>query len=155
MDGYAQIISLSLAVTVVGIAVYTDARSRVISNRLTLPAMICGVLLQGLTRGPEGLVYALQGAVLGLLVLLIPVLLGGMGAGDAKLLAAVGSLAGPGITGGTFFFSVLLAGGLGLWFYFARGWRKGLPYAPCILLGLVITLVAVFAQRSGQPWGLY
>lgn len=76
------------------IASFIDMRSRKIPNYLTLPTILAGLLFHVFTTGIEGLLFSLQGLGLGL-VLLIPFYAGGgMGAGDVKLLSAVGAVVG-------------------------------------------------------------
>src|SRR6476646_6105704 len=65
-------------------AVVTDVRSRRISNRLTYPLMALGLAANGLAGGWGGA----RDSALGWL-------LGAIGAGDLKLLAAIGALKGP------------------------------------------------------------
>ncbi len=89
-----QIMFLTL-VAVLLAAVVTDIRSCRIPNFLTIPAMATGLLLHALRDGQTGLVTSLEGLGIGLGLFLIPYLRGGMGAGDVKLMAAVGSFLGP------------------------------------------------------------
>lgn len=74
---------------------YTDLRWRKIPNLLTVPTIICGLILAYYSGGIPALSEAGKGIVLGLLVLFIPFSRGGLGAGDIKFLAAVGALKGP------------------------------------------------------------
>src|SRR3954447_17072657 len=76
-------------------AVVTDVRSRRISNRLTYPLMALGLAANGLAGGWGGARDSALGWLLGAALLLLPCLLGAMGAGDLKLLAAIGALKGP------------------------------------------------------------
>src|SRR5688500_12922752 len=69
-------------------AVWTDVRTRRISNRLTYPLMLAGLVVNGAAVGRVGLGVSVAGLVVGGAVLLIPCALGVMGLGDAKLLAA-------------------------------------------------------------------
>src|SRR5687768_7245236 len=73
-------------------AVWTDVRTRRISNRLTYPLMLAGLAINGATGGREGLTGAAVGLLVGGAVLLIPCAMGAMGLGDAKLMAAIGAL---------------------------------------------------------------
>ena len=84
-----------LVVAVVAIAVATDLRQRKIYNALTFPAMALGIILNGIVDGPSGIAFAATGLLFGALLFVIPVALLGRGAGDLKLLAAVGALGGP------------------------------------------------------------
>jgi prepilin peptidase CpaA len=89
---------LLLQITLIAVlltAVVTDIQSYRIPNWLTVPAMVCGLLLHTLLNGQAGLILSLEGLGLGLGLFLIFYLMGGMGAGDVKLMAAVGSFLGP------------------------------------------------------------
>jgi prepilin peptidase CpaA len=79
-----------------GVACVTDIRRRRIPNLLVLTGLLLGALLNFRAAGLEGLGASLAGAALGLALLLPFYALGGMGAGDVKLLAALGALLGPG-----------------------------------------------------------
>jgi prepilin peptidase CpaA len=71
-----------------------DVRERRIPNRLTGPALLAGLLLHTIFGGWHGLGdSALAGLIAGS-IFLIFFLAGGMGAGDVKLMAAVGCIAG-------------------------------------------------------------
>ncbi len=93
------------------IASVTDLRSQRIPNKLTYSTMIFGLVFAGMTSGLAGFLQSLGGIALGLALLIGFYLLGGMGAGDVKLMAAVGSLLGP---QGVFeaFLGTAMAGGL-------------------------------------------
>lgn len=83
-----------LAILVGCIAVIWDLRYRKIPNWLTLPAVIIGFVLFTIYN-PSRWYFSLLGILLGLLVFLFPYLLGGIGAGDVKLLMALGAIFGP------------------------------------------------------------
>jgi prepilin peptidase CpaA len=72
-----------------------DLKCRRVPNWLVLTGLVLGFGLNGSLHGTAGLVLALKGMGLGLLVYLPLYALRAMGAGDAKLMAAVGSMAGP------------------------------------------------------------
>lgn len=78
-------------VTTVTISLYTDLRYRKIYNSLLFPSLLLAFAFNIFTGGLGGLVFTLKGVTLGLLLLLIPFILGGMGAGDVKLLAVIGA----------------------------------------------------------------
>lgn len=82
------------AVAVV-VATYTDLRSRRIPNWLVIPFFGAGVLVSCWFQGWHGLVQSLSGAGLGLLSFGVLFMMGGMGAGDVKLFAAIGAWIGP------------------------------------------------------------
>jgi prepilin peptidase CpaA len=78
-----------------GIAAFFDLRSRRIPNWLNLSIIVASVTFYIVTSGFEGLLFSVEGMFVGLGIMLVPYLMGGMGAGDAKLMAAVGSILGP------------------------------------------------------------
>ncbi|HHU33084.1 MAG TPA: prepilin peptidase [Clostridia bacterium] len=78
-----------------GISLYTDLTQRKIYNWITVPAMALGLILNTWQNGFDGFMQAWLGWAVGLLIFFIPFLLGGISAGDIKLLAAVGALKGP------------------------------------------------------------
>ncbi len=91
----------------VTISIYTDLKERKIYNVIVVPAAAAGVVLNTMVRGTEGLVFSLLGLGAGLGLLFIPFAFGGVGAGDVKLLGAIGSL-----NGSFFVFKTFLATGL-------------------------------------------
>ncbi len=96
-----------------------DWRSRRIPNFLTFGGALAGIVFQTAVMGWAGLFQALTGLLLGLGLLLLPYILGGMGAGDVKALAALGAWLGPkGI------FSVFC--------YMGTGRRSYEPGSPCV-----------------------
>ena len=74
-----------------GLATFTDVRRFRISNTLTFPLVISGLIYHAMTEGWPGLGRGFAGAAFGLAVLIVPYAMGGMGAGDVKFLAAVGA----------------------------------------------------------------
>ena len=86
------------------ICCYTDLKERKILNIIVLPAMVMALLLQFIQRGGPGVLSWVWGALAGMALLFIPFALGGIGAGDVKLLGVVGSF-----KGAAFAFKVFLA----------------------------------------------
>src|SRR5919106_436257 len=76
-------------------AVFTDLRVRKISNKLTYPIMLFGLLANWGIGGWGGRPHASLGWLAGLGIMLIPFVLGAMGASDVKLMAAIGAVKGP------------------------------------------------------------
>jgi prepilin peptidase CpaA len=90
----AQIIWIfTLALTVS--AALLDWRSRRIPNWLTVPGLISGITLHTVLNRWQGAKFSLEGAALALAILLPLVLLRALGAGDWKLMGAVGAFLGP------------------------------------------------------------
>lgn len=83
-----------LLVVVLVICVVTDLKSRKIYNNVIFPSLLLAFLLNGILFGWTGLVSSLLGFGCGLAILLVPYLMGGMGAGDVKLLALIGAIKG-------------------------------------------------------------
>ena len=76
------------------ICLYTDLRERKIYNMVVFPAIIFGLLYNFYSAGIDGALWALKGFGLGLAVFFIPFALGGLGAGDVKLMGGIGALMG-------------------------------------------------------------
>ena len=80
-----------MVLAVVCVATFTDLRSRRIPNWLVLPFFVVGVAVSCFLYGWHGLGHSLGGAGLGLLLYGTLFFMGGMGAGDVKLCAAIGA----------------------------------------------------------------
>lgn len=93
------------------ISCYTDLRRQIILNCVVFPSLLLAFGYYAFTAGLAGVMASLSGFFLGLSLFILPYLLGGMGAGDVKLLAVVGAFKGAEFV----FFCFLatsLAGGL-------------------------------------------
>jgi prepilin peptidase CpaA len=112
----------SIAVLLVGLAAcVTDLRSRRIPNVLTFGAAGAGLIYGFAVGGWMGLAAAALGWVIGAAAFSVPFALGGLGAGDVKLLAAMGAWLGPagafwlalytGVAGGVMALAVALGTG--------------------------------------------
>ncbi len=134
-------------VLAVGIAASVDDLSRgKIANWIPAAALAGGFGWQIGQGGWHGALAALGGTTAGFAVFLVFYLLGGMGAGDVKLMAGFGALLGvPRIMGallwafaiGGVFVTLIIA-----WCALRRTPRpKNMPYAPAIALGVLISLL--------------
>jgi prepilin peptidase CpaA len=84
-----------LPAAVASVAALIDLRWRRIPNWLTLVTLVAGVAIHVVRDGLLGVGIALAGAVLGLAFLMPFYVIHAIGAGDVKLLAALGALLGP------------------------------------------------------------
>ncbi len=92
------------------ISFYTDIFKRRISNLASLGGALLGMGLNTYDFGLAGFRTALLGWLIGVVLFAIPYALGGMGAGDAKLLGTVGAFMGPGFVWQTFLATAILGG---------------------------------------------
>lgn len=88
-------ISLMFILALLGTAVFIDLRSYRIPNVLVAAILLLGLAAQITQHGFSGLFAALAGVGIGGLLLLPFYSSGSMGAGDVKLMGAVGALLGP------------------------------------------------------------
>jgi prepilin peptidase CpaA len=83
------------AVAIAVVACVTDLRTRRIPNLLTFGAALAGLVYHGITGGYAGLGHSAGGWACGVIAFGLPFALGGLGAGDVKLIAALGAWLGP------------------------------------------------------------
>ncbi|MCX5781207.1 MAG: A24 family peptidase [Elusimicrobia bacterium] len=158
----------ALFISFVLLSACTDIFYRKIFNSLTYPAIILGITLNCLYFGLYGLKLSLLGLFTGFALLFILYILGAIGAGDVKFMAAVGSIKGAEfvfmgglygvITAGIFavviliknkrFFSTIKDIFIGVFFFLS--FRKYehikfedkksiyLPYAAYIAIGMIV-----------------
>jgi prepilin peptidase CpaA len=91
-------------------AAVIDGLKLKVPNWLTFHFAVGGLAFWAWFGGGVGLLTSLEGAVLGLALLLPLYAIGGMGAGDVKLLAGVGAWVGPMVTLGAFVASAVVGG---------------------------------------------
>lgn len=101
-------------------AVY-DVRSRRVPNLLTLPAILFGLLLHFALGGWRQLGSALAAGLICGLIFVVLYIAGGMGAGDVKLITAVGCIAGLPHTGYLLILTGLAGGVMALALVLYRG----------------------------------
>ncbi len=106
MDSFLIIFLSSVLV----VCAVQDLRFKKIPNLLTYPTMAVALGYHSIKNGVDGLVFSTAGLMLGTAVFIIPYIRGGMGAGDAKMMGAVGAVLGArGVLLATVF-SVLIGG---------------------------------------------
>jgi prepilin peptidase CpaA len=97
-------------VVVLVLSAVIDYRIQKIPNLITYPTMALAMGYHGVTNGEYGVYFSLMGLAIGLALLILPYILGGMGAGDAKLLGAIGAVIGPKQVFIAFLYSALVGG---------------------------------------------
>lgn len=152
--------ALLLLVTLVSwwVLLWIDARTYLLPDPLVYLGLWAGLLgaalaLPGFISAPEAIAGALVGwgllwSVCGLFRLVTGK--EGMGAGDFKLLAAIGAWVGPFGIMPVVIISTLLGGVFGVTLIFrGRDKAKPIPFGPFLILGSV---VAFFFPQLWQPW---
>ncbi len=91
-------------------AAATDLWRFKVYNALTGPTFLLGLAASAWLGGWDGLMAGLLGSALGFGVLVVFYAMGGVGAGDVKLLAAIGAWLGPYMTYQVFIASAFAAG---------------------------------------------
>jgi prepilin peptidase CpaA len=146
------------------VAAAIDGWKLKVPNWLTFPLIISGWIYSGAAFGWEGLGYSLLGTVAGLAMLLPLYAIGGMGAGDVKLLAGVGAWVWTTTTAYSFVLSAMVGGVIAvamvLW---KRSWAKHQNQFWMILSEIATIrkperLAAIAAQRKSSmlllPYGI-
>jgi len=130
-DAVAQHWSVWLVTLVLIVAAVIDGFELKVPNWVTFPFILSGWIYSVVAFGWEGLGWSLLGTAIGLALLLPLYAIGGMGAGDVKLLAGVGA-----------------------WVY---GTHTAYAFAASAVVGAVLAIGMVVARRawkkhSAQFW---
>jgi prepilin peptidase CpaA len=146
------------------VAALIDGYKLKVPNWLTFPFILSGWCYSGLVFGWEGLGWSLVGTAVGLGLLLPAYAIGGMGAGDVKLLAGVGAWVWGTVTFQAFCVSVIvgavIAVGMIVW---TRGIARHRDQFLLILTEILTIrdpnqLAAIAAQRKPSmlllPYGI-
>ena len=115
----------AVVIVVAWVAAVCDLLSRRIPNWLTYPTLIGGVGWAFATRGFVGVGDAVLGGLLAALPYVLLFLFAGGGAGDAKMMAAIGSWLGVLMAAGALLAVAIVGGLLAVTFaVLARRWRQ-------------------------------
>ena len=106
----AEMLPLAVVIVATCCAAVTDIRTFKIYHAVTVPLLLSGIFFRLLLGGWAGLGDSLAGAFFGFASLLVFYILGGMGAGDVKLMAGVGAWLGMPLTFHVFLAASLAAG---------------------------------------------
>ncbi len=112
-----------LFLLLIGISFYTDLFKGRIYNIVTLPALILGLILNSSGEGLDGLKSSVLGMGAGLSFFLPLFVIRGVGGGDIKLIAAIGSIKGPVFVFWAVLYSWVVAG---IMSFFVLLWTKKL-----------------------------
>jgi prepilin peptidase CpaA len=142
------------------ICVITDLKERKIYNKVLFPVFFIAVTYHIFTNGWSGIADSLLGALVGLSILLIPYLMGGMGAGDVKLLAVIGAINGMGFVLMTALYMALAGGIIGIFIIlFRKGVLKSIKqlvvFISCRFQGLKVPFsIDKEALSTTYPYGV-
>ena len=133
---------------VVCIAGFSDIRTRRIPNWVVLAGLLLGLTGNTVLYGWAGLGRAGLGLGLALLVYLPLHIVRGMGAGDVKLMAAVGAIAGPANWLGVLVLTGLLGGVCALILVTSQGAGQRTLHNLCHILGELAHLRAPYHRHQ-------
>jgi prepilin peptidase CpaA len=105
-------------------AAITDTSTRRIPNVLTFGATAAALLVRGSLHGVPGVIDASAGWLTGFIILFPLFFVRGMGAGDVKLVAALGSWFGPADALWLALYSAIAGGAVGVPYALARGYMR-------------------------------
>ena len=146
------------------VAAIIDGKQLKVPNWITFPMILSGWVFNTTVLGWEGLGLSLVGTVVGLALLLPAYAIGGMGAGDVKLLAGVGAWVGSTVTFYAFCLSAIIGGVIAVAMVLCRrGWNKHKTQFFMILneittVGSPTELATIAAERKSSmlllPYGI-
>lgn len=148
-----------LLVIVLLICFVTDVRERKIYNMILLPALLLALVLNTVTEGLNGFGSSLLGMAAGFLLLLIPYLMKGMGAGDVKFLAVIGTMKGPMFVLVTGVYMAVIGALVAV---VLIGWRLYHSKQLVVLLhrnslmnyGMKLSLIRSYSSKEAFPYGV-
>ena len=105
---------MSVVIVSSAVAALTDVWRFKVYNLLTFPVLFAGMIYHTTSGGWSGMVLSLACVFFGFAVFMIPYLMGGMGAGDVKFVAALGAWLGITPLAVIVFFGCLATGIYGL-----------------------------------------
>ena len=108
----SNLLVVTAVAAVTTIAAVVDIRTRRVPNWLTFGAATFGIAMAMVRLDGVGVAGAFEGLLVGLLLMLPGHVIGKTGAGDVKLLAALGTLLGPKAIVMAFLYSAVAGGGL-------------------------------------------
>jgi prepilin peptidase CpaA len=136
-----------ILITFLAAAVASDLRLKKIPNYLSVSVIFIGIIANVYASGTPGLNVSVTGAAIGAGLLLIPYVMGGIGGGDLKMLAAIGALKGAAFVFATFLAAAIAGGCIAMFIALMNGtgietWNR------------IKTILTLLAHRI-NPAGLY
>lgn len=131
---------LSLVITAGAI----DLKTRRIPNRLVLVGLCLGIAMNSFLFEWGGLRQSLAGAGVAFAIYFVFYLLRAMGAGDVKLMTAIGALSGPRVWMMIFFFTAIAGGVIALVLLVAKGRLKKTLFNVSVMLHQLMHLQAPY-----------
>lgn len=116
------------------VASWIDYSQKRVPNWLNLSLIVVGFIVQGMCFGAQGLATGGWGMLVGFGVLIIPWLMHGMGAGDVKLMAAIGVWLGPALTA----YAFILGAGIGALIAMVMIVSTGRLRMACANMGIIV-----------------
>ena len=146
----AIVLLIGLAVALI-LAAIIDVREGRIPNWLTFSLAGFGTIVNTMDQGWAGFLNSIEGVSLGILCLIFFYIKGGMGAGDVKLLGAIGSVMGPYLVVYVFGFAAVLGGIYSLAMLMAQGGFRYTWDRVVLLLQTLQCTKAVFVAQTPGP----
>ena len=153
-----------LVSVVLVVAAVIDGWKLKVPNWITFPMIISGWVYSTVAFGWPGLMWSVVGTAVGLALLLPAYAIGGMGAGDVKLMAGIGAWVWPAVTFYAFCVSAVLGGVIAVGMVLWRGaWAKHRQQFGHILNEIAVVrdpeqLAAIAAERKSSmlllPYGI-
>lgn len=142
----------ALLLALILVSGFCDLKERKIPNKITFAGIIIGILFNLITGGWTGLLQAILGLFTGLAIFFLPFAMGGMGAGDVKLMGAIGALMGWQFSLMTAVYSALIGGVMVLGYLTFKGTlRETLRKMIFSLINILLT----FANNLGYNEHVY
>ncbi|MBL8848269.1 MAG: prepilin peptidase [Planctomycetaceae bacterium] len=145
-------------------AAWIDGKQLRVPNWLTFPMVLSGLVYSAWAGGWQGLADGLIGMCVGLATLLPLYAVGGMGAGDVKLMAGIGAWLGASVTWEAFVASVLVGAVMAIAMVaWRKSWKKHCGNFSQIVLEFMTVkspgeLSKIAAERKPQmlllPYGI-
>ena len=142
-----------LLAALVLLAAVFDIRFRRIPNWLALSGILLGFALNVFLFGTTGAVAALLGGALAMLIYFPLFVVRGMGAGDVKLMMAIGFIVGPANWLAIFFLTAVLGGAVAILLVIRSGMLLHTVSNVVFILSRLIRLEAPYRERPDLDIG--